>query len=766
MSPTSLVEEGKGPQQPEERKGKMLELRHQQLALRVDAGAPDDRTRDHHALYHVREAGEEGSSSSQDEGKADEDAAAASKEDESTGCILVLVLLLLGCAGNAAQGLRGGGTPLNWVFFTTLFGLIYLDTTKIWARYWKGETVAFWCAASCVLVTLTLACWCCTCLMFCGVFAVVVANPSVLKMVEKNKEMVASVPDKKKRHLASAEFRQYCDRIFDEADADKNGKLHMRELEPVVLRECPRDARERARTQNDPLFLQAFDKDKNSAVDKEEFCEMMKYFEMMKDAEARGGENADPFVKKCFGKQPGILYGNRVEVLCGKEWVAGELVTRPEDDPLEKGRWCVQCMRPGSKYLTWAHRVRLPLEDKAAEKAMIEKINGLLSEEEGKRRLRAAVARCWETARTKEHLDLEIFARELGKEIEMPPSNFGDLTDVLDYFDFDGSGSLELNEAHRWVKRQLDRYRRELGGHPDVLVRLVSSAAEEGYSFTSTKAKGGQGTAHRVTDKEGKEKMLKVYKKDFDKGTEGGLDELKSEMEFMRELGKCPQVASVHDIFQDKASFYLVSDWMRGGEFTTLRAKASAQGVAMDEAWWRAVFAQAFTGLEHMHRNAIMHCDIKEPNLMLRNDDFARPEVVIIDLGICQCAGPRNEMGIRGTMSYIPPETWTSQKWLPVGDIWSMGVVCMQLLTDKVPHPGAPLGQAQGLFLEGCKTVPELVRSIQTRRPPFEQIKPHSPALQEWLEKVLEKEPARRLRAKQVLQMPWFKSEAPKEGGR
>merc|ERR1719329_227002 len=125
------------------------------------------------------------------------------------------------------------------------------------------------------------------------------------------------------------------------------------------------------------------------------------------------------------------------------------------------------------------------------------------------------------------------------------------------------------------------------------------------------------------------------------------------------------------------------------------------QQVPLTEEWYQHLFGQAFSGLAFMHQHALMHCDIKEANLMLKTADVHHPEVCIIDLGLSRALFVEGS-GPCGTPGYIPPETWQTYKWFPRGDIFSMGVVCVQLLADKVPDDKR--GRL-GIFTEGCSSV-------------------------------------------------------------
>merc|ERR1719502_2087360 len=109
----------------------------------------------------------------------------------------------------------------------------------------------------------------------------------------------------------------------------------------------------------------------------------------------------------------------------------------------------------------------------------------------------------------------------------------------------------------------------------------------------------------------------------------------------------------------------MVGDVYHGGDFTTLKQRAMGQDVDIDEEWWRDVFRQGLEGLAFMHEQAMMHCDIKEPNLMLRTSDFSEPKVVLIDLGVSTCMARANTGAPAGTPGYVPPETLETLMWFP-----------------------------------------------------------------------------------------------------
>merc|ERR1719356_890139 len=119
----------------------------------------------------------------------------------------------------------------------------------------------------------------------------------------------------------------------------------------------------------------------------------------------------------------------------------------------------------------------------------------------------------------------------------------------------------------------------------------------------------------------------------------------------------------------------------------------------------------------------MIHCDIKEPNLMLKTSNFNDPEVVIVDFGIVQEAA-KDRKRLLGTPGYIPPETLETTKWFPKGDCFSLGVTMMQLILDQVPEAGAgPHGsEKMGIFSHGAHSIDEIFQITRLRHPPFQRM--------------------------------------------
>ncbi|CAJ1449378.1 unnamed protein product, partial [Effrenium voratum] len=172
-----------------------------------------------------------------------------------------------------------------------------------------------------------------------------------------------------------------------------------------------------------------------------------------------------------------------------------------------------------------------------------------------------------------------------------------------------------------------------------------------------------------------------------------------------------PHIAKTYEVFQDKSFYYLVNEPYFGGDLTKLGKNAYQKGIRMSESWWRGIFKQCMEGLCYLHSQGVMHCDIKEPNIMIATTDYEVPRVVLIDFGLSTAFTSLRE-GVCGTPGYIPPETWRTGIWFPRGDVFSMGIVFFQCICGLVPSKN---GTVQGALVAGCGTQDDIAQASQTR---------------------------------------------------
>ncbi len=94
---------------------------------------------------------------------------------------------------------------------------------------------------------------------------------------------------------------------------------------------------------------------------------------------------------------------------------------------------------------------------------------------------------------------------------------------------------------------------------------------------------------------------------------------------------------------------------------------------------------QAGVGLSVLHRNGIIHRDIKPQNLLLRSRPDGGSELLVADLGVAKATAQASGLTqVVGTPAYIAPEQALGQGLDTRADIHSLGAVAYVLLTGRL----------------------------------------------------------------------------------
>ena len=141
-----------------------------------------------------------------------------------------------------------------------------------------------------------------------------------------------------------------------------------------------------------------------------------------------------------------------------------------------------------------------------------------------------------------------------------------------------------------------------------------------------------------------------------------------------------PNIVNIYDVGADGNENYIVMEYVPS---KTLKDKIREEG-ALDIKSAVSIAIDIANGLCHAHANNIVHCDIKPHNILMTDDGHAK----IADFGIARAVTESTltySGNIVGSVHYFSPEQAQGGEITPKSDIYSLGVVMYEMLTNKLP---------------------------------------------------------------------------------
>lgn len=143
-----------------------------------------------------------------------------------------------------------------------------------------------------------------------------------------------------------------------------------------------------------------------------------------------------------------------------------------------------------------------------------------------------------------------------------------------------------------------------------------------------------------------------------------------------------PNIVAVYDVSRTSELEYIVMELIDG---ITLKQYMQRKG----QLGWREglhFVIQIVKALSHAHSRGIIHRDIKPHNIMILRDG----SVKVADFGIARFASKQNTLTQEalGSVHYISPEQARGSHIDARSDIYSVGVVLYEMLTERLPFEG------------------------------------------------------------------------------
>lgn len=270
------------------------------------------------------------------------------------------------------------------------------------------------------------------------------------------------------------------------------------------------------------------------------------------------------------------------------------------------------------------------------------------------------------------------------------------------------------------------------------LTQLIGETICKRYKLLKILGEGGMGVVFEATDEE--EKRTVAIKLLF---TEIASDEV-AKKRFFREakMGMAlvhPNIVRTYNYGEVDENIIFISMEYVKGESLSEYIKKDAPLRPKDSL---SIVKQLCESLEYAHQKQVLHRDLKPANVLLSKNESGEIQVKLADFGIAKLLAPNEDITsgtnltetgvVLGTINYIAPEYLLCVDLSRASDVYSLGVIIYQLLTDRYPVVG--ITKEQLLYNKVYKDIV----------PPSKAYKFFPQALDKVLMKVLNRNPMER----------------------
>ena len=291
----------------------------------------------------------------------------------------------------------------------------------------------------------------------------------------------------------------------------------------------------------------------------------------------------------------------------------------------------------------------------------------------------------------------------------------------------------------RKSKRKLKGKSKKRSKRPQKPVVLTPEEFNDLYGLGDKIGSGAYGIVYRGLDKT-TGAFLAV--KEIYCGPEvvGGITDVVTEVQILQRLCHPNIVRYVGAaVLWDR--LYIFTEWVSGGSLTQIIAQFGQLPVGLVAQHT----LQILKGLSYLHKQGIVHRDIKGQNILVSKDG----RIKLADFGAARLLinitkGP----ALFGTPAFLAPEVITNERCDVKADIWSLGCTIIQMISGETPWA-----------VKGFSSVYELLHHVSTSNdsPPLKNIpeREKTTDMVDFLEQCFCRDPDARANTKELFLHPF-----------
>ncbi|KAJ4890233.1 CDPK-related kinase 5 [Raphanus sativus] len=264
------------------------------------------------------------------------------------------------------------------------------------------------------------------------------------------------------------------------------------------------------------------------------------------------------------------------------------------------------------------------------------------------------------------------------------------------------------------------------------------------YELGDEVGRGHFGYTCAAKFKKGDSKGLQVAVKVIPKPkmtTAIAIEDVRREVKILRALSGHPNLPHFYDAYEDHDNVYIVMELCEGGE---LLDRILSRGGKYTEEDAKTVMIQILNVVAFCHLQGVVHRDLKPENFLFTSKEDTS-QLKAIDFGLSDYVRPDERLNdIVGSAYYVAPEV-LHRSYSTEADIWSVGVIVYILLCGSRPF--------------WARTESGIFRSVLKADPSFDDAPWPllSSEARDFVKRLLNKDPRKRLTAAQALSHPWIK---------